>query len=144
MNHVTLIGNLGADPDVRITSTGKQVATMRVATTEGRGDSAITDWHTVVAWERLAEGAMDLRKGARVVVVGKLKTRSWEDQRTGSKRFVVEVVASSLSCEPSTRGLTSGGQAPSAPPPPSAPARQVEPPASRTSEPDYFDDDVPF
>lgn len=135
MNVVTLVGNLGDNPDVRTTATGKLVATMRVATTEGRGDAAVTDWHTVVAWDRLAQ--IDLRKGDRIIVVGRLKTRSWEDQRTGHKRFAVEVVASSLAKEPSTRGLTSGGSPPSAP---EAPASSRSP----SSEPDYFDDDVPF
>lgn len=137
MNHVTLIGNLGADPDVRTTANGKLVASMRVATTEGRGDAAVTDWHTVVAWDRLAQ--IDLRKGDRIIVVGRLKTRSWEDQRTGHKRFAVEVVASSLAKEPSTRGLTSGGSARAPHAPASAPA---EP--NYSAEPDYFDDDVPF
>jgi single-strand DNA-binding protein len=141
VNHVTLIGNLGDNPDVRTTAKGKLVATMRVATTEGRGEAAVTDWHTVVAWDRFAQAALELRKGARVVVVGRLKTRSWEDQRTGQKRFAVEVVASSLAREASTRGLATEEPAPSDP---AAPSSAPSSPRDARDEPDYFDDDLPF
>lgn len=102
MNKVILLGRLGADPEVRYTMDGKPVTHMRVATNEVivRADGekeVITDWHRVIAFGKLAENCgMYLNKGSRVLIEGKLKTRSFEDKQ-GVKRTVVEVWAEEIS-----------------------------------------------
>lgn len=102
MNKVILLGRLGADPEVRYTLEGKPVTHLRVATNEVivRADGereVITDWHRVIAFGKLAENCgMYLNKGSRVLIEGKLKTRSFEDKQ-GVKRTVVEVWAEEIS-----------------------------------------------
>lgn len=143
MNSVMLAGNLGADPGVRFTPRGKKVANLRVAVEDrfqnASGESSTTtDWFTVVCWGRLADVAETLSKGGRVVVAGKLKTRTWDDAG-GKRRTVVEVVAFALGAEPTVRGSTAGSGSQSTRPSPSAPQSRPT-----YAEPDYFDDDVPF
>ncbi len=100
LNRVTLLGRLGADPEIRYTSEGVAVATFRMATDRPvkRGDQwdTETDWHRVVAWRRLGEICGEyLNKGSLVYVEGQLRTRSWEDQ-DGNKRWVTEVQAKDI------------------------------------------------
>ena len=98
VNKVILIGNLGADPEVRFTQSGTAVATLRIATTEKwRGQDGQmqehTEWHRVVAWKRLAEICRDyLQKGARVYIEGRLQTNKWQDQN-GNDRYTTEIIA---------------------------------------------------
>ncbi|HNY29887.1 MAG TPA: single-stranded DNA-binding protein [Fibrobacteria bacterium] len=98
LNKVMLIGNLGADPEVRSTPGGAQVANFRVACTENWKDQSgqrqeRTEWVTIVAWRQQAEIAQKyLRKGSRVYVEGKLQTRTWDDKATGAKRYATEVL----------------------------------------------------
>lgn len=98
LNKVMLIGNLGADPEIRNTPGGAQVANFRVACTENWTDQAgqkqeRTEWVTIVAWRKQAEIAQKyLRKGSKVYVEGKLQTRSWEDKNGGGKRYATEVL----------------------------------------------------
>lgn len=94
MNRIELLGNLGADPEMRFTPGGKAVCTFRVATKRYASRTAEgertyeTDWTTVEVWDYLAERCNDmLHKGSRVMVVGSLRTDSWEDRETGQKRF---------------------------------------------------------
>jgi single-strand DNA-binding protein len=101
INKVILIGNLGADPEVRYTPSGKAVANFRIATTEqwknkeGSNEER-TEWHRIVAWGRLGEICGEyLHKGKQVYIEGKLQTRSWED-RDGNKRFTTEIVAQTM------------------------------------------------
>lgn len=99
VNKVILIGNLGADPEIRRTQDGRPVANLRIATTEtwrdrNSGDRRErTEWHRVVIFSeglcRIAE--QYLRKGSKVYVEGQLQTREWEDQ-SGQKRYTTEVV----------------------------------------------------
>ena len=102
VNKVILIGNLGADPDVRTTPQGQMVATLSIATSErftGRDGQRQerTEWHRVVVWGKLAELAQRyLQKGRKVFVDGRIQTRSWDDQQTGQKRYATEVVANEL------------------------------------------------
>jgi single-strand DNA-binding protein len=98
LNKVMLIGNLGADPEIRNTPGGAQVANFRVACTENWTDQAgqrqeRTEWVTIVAWRKQAEIAQKyLHKGSKVYVEGKLQTRSWEDKNGGGKRYATEVL----------------------------------------------------
>lgn len=98
INKVILIGNLGADPEVRFTQSGTAVATLRLATTEKwRGQDGQmqeqTEWHRVVAWQRLAEICRDyLSKGSRIYIEGKLRTNKWQD-KNGNDRYTTEIIA---------------------------------------------------
>ena len=98
LNKVQLIGNLGADPEIRSTPNGAQVATFRVACSETWKDQSgqrqeRTEWVTVVAWRQQAEIAQKyLHKGSKVYVEGKLQTRTWEDKNGGGKRYATEVL----------------------------------------------------
>ncbi len=101
VNKVILIGNLGADPEVKFLGSGTQVANFRIATTENRvnrsGEKvATTEWHRIVAFGRLAEiCGQYLNKGKQVYIEGRLRTRSWED-KDGNKRSTTEIVATRM------------------------------------------------
>lgn len=98
VNKVLLIGNLGADPEIRYTQNGTPVATFSLATTERRKGQdgqvqELTEWHRIVAWKRLAEICGEyLSKGSKVYIEGKLQTRKWKDQ-SGVDRYTTEIVA---------------------------------------------------
>jgi len=93
-----LVGNLGADPELRYTPSGRPVATFRIATTDVWTDAngerqERTEWHRIVAWDRLAEICGEyLRKGSKVYIEGRIQTRTWEDQN-GVQRYTTEIVA---------------------------------------------------
>ncbi len=99
VNKVILLGNLGADPEVRYTTSGTAVANFNVATSEEWKDrtsgekQSRTDWHRVVAFGRLGEICGEfLHKGKQVYLEGRLQTRSWED-KDGNTRYTTEIVA---------------------------------------------------
>jgi len=107
---VTLVGNLTADPELRFTPSGLQVANLRLAVTprtrqdDGTWTQGETSFHTVTVWRDQASNAAEtLRKGARVIVVGRPKERSWTDQ-DGAEHHVTEVDAEELG--PSLRWAT--------------------------------------
>ncbi len=99
VNKVILVGNLGADPEIRRTQDGRPIANLRVATSESWRDKATgerkekTEWHRVVIFnEGLCKVAEQyLRKGAKVYIEGALQTRKWQDQQ-GQERYSTEVV----------------------------------------------------
>jgi single-strand DNA-binding protein len=98
LNRVTLIGNVGKDPEIRNTQGGQKVATFSVATTETWKDRSgekkeSTDWHNVVVWNEGLVGVIErfVKKGTKLLVEGKLKTRKWTDQQ-GQDRYTTEVV----------------------------------------------------
>ena len=97
-NRVTLLGNLGQDPELRYTQNKTAVTSFSLATTEYRksadgGQQSVTDWHRVVVWGRQAENCNKyLRKGKTVFIEGRLHTRTWED-KSGQKHRTTEVVA---------------------------------------------------
>ncbi len=101
VNKVILVGHLGADPEVKFLGSGTQVANFRIATTENRvnrsGEKvAITEWHRIVAFGRLAEiCGQYLSKGKQVYIEGRLRTRSWED-KDGNRRYTTEIVANQM------------------------------------------------
>ncbi len=162
LNKVTLIGNLGADPEVRYMPTGGAVANINIATTFRWKDKQSgerkenTEWHRVVFFNRLAEIVGEyLRKGSQVYVEGRLQTRKWQGQ-DGQDRYTTEIVATEMQM----LGSRSGGTAPLAnspsanapaqhnasvntqntPAQPSQPAPNSPPPAVHED----FDDDIPF
>lgn len=102
VNKVILVGNLGKDPESRVTGSGESVCTFGIATTETWRDKAtgdkkeVTEWHKVVAYGKLAEIAGQyLRKGSQVYIEGKIKTRKWQDNN-GQDRYTTEITASAL------------------------------------------------
>ncbi|HEY7460513.1 MAG TPA: single-stranded DNA-binding protein [Gemmatimonadota bacterium] len=101
VNKAILIGNLGADPEVRQTPSGQTVATFNLATSDRWRDKSgqvqdRTEWHRVVAWAQLAEIVQQyLTKGSQVYIEGRIQTRQWEDQN-GQKRFTTEIVANQM------------------------------------------------
>ena len=144
VNKVTLIGNLGADPEVRYTANGSAVANIRLATAESWRDRESgenqerTEWHRVVFFSRLAEIVGEyLKKGSQVYIEGRLQTRKWQD-RDGNDRYTTEIVANEMQML-GGRGGGGGFDAPSQSSSPS-PAQNSnnEPPM------DDFDDDIPF
>jgi single-strand DNA-binding protein len=137
VNKVILIGNLGADPELRYTSGGSAVADLRLATTrkyttkDGTSQED-TQWHRIVVWGKQAENCKEyLSKGRQVYVEGRLQTRQWED-RDGNKRYTTEVVAVQVQFLGGGRGGGGGGV--DGPPPP----------ANGDMPPDLGDDDIPF
>jgi len=117
LNRVMLIGNLGADPEVRHTPGGVPVATLRMATSESFNDRSgnrqtRTEWHRVILWSKLAEIAGQyLRKGRQVFIEGRLQTRQWEDKQSGQQRYTTEVVAIQMVM---LGGRAAGGESPEA------------------------------
>ncbi|MDR0354417.1 MAG: single-stranded DNA-binding protein [Deltaproteobacteria bacterium] len=96
VNKAILVGNLGKDPDLKYTQTGKAMVNFSLATTERWGGEDRTEWHNIVMFDRLAEIANDyLRKGRTVYIEGRIQTRSWDDQN-GNKRHITEIVASNM------------------------------------------------
>lgn len=102
INKVILIGNLGADPEIRYMPTGGAVANITIATSESWTDKNTgekkeqTEWHRVVVYQRLAEIVGEyLRKGSKVYVEGRLRTRKWQDQQ-GVERYTTEIIAAEI------------------------------------------------
>ncbi len=96
-NRVTLIGHLGANPEIKKTESGKKIAKLTLATNESYKTSdgkkvEDTQWHTLVAWEGLADVAEKyLKKGKEIAVEGKISYRSYEDNN-GQKKYFTEIV----------------------------------------------------
>lgn len=102
INRVIIIGNLGTDPEVRYLPAGGAVANLTIATSESWTDKTTnekkeaTEWHRVVIYQRLAEIAGEyLRKGSKVYIEGRLRTRKWQDQQ-GVERYTTEIIANEL------------------------------------------------
>lgn len=101
LNRVMLLGNLGADPELRMTSGGQAVLKLRLATAEtyldrNRNRQERTEWHSVVVWGKRAEAlGKILSKGSRLFVEGALRTSSYDD-RDGNKRYKTEIVANNI------------------------------------------------
>lgn len=161
LNKVTLIGNLGADPEIRYMPSGGAVANITLATTmrwkdKQSGDrKETTEWHRVVFFNRLAEIAGEyLKKGSQIYVEGRLQTRKWQGQ-DGQDRYTTEIIASEMHMLGSRSGGTGsfGGEqgatsyatgsskasASTGRPMPSAQDNMPPPP-----DYDDFDDDIPF
>ncbi len=133
INKVILIGNVGADPEVRYTPSGTAVANFSLATTEtwtnkdGEKDQK-TEWHRIVAWGKQGEICGEyLSKGKQVYVEGSLQTRSWED-RDGVKRWSTEIRAARVLM----LGRPEGGTKP------------VETEGTVSTQESGIEDDIPF
>lgn len=152
LNEVRLIGRLGADPNIRQTSNGKPVASLRVATwecfwNEQKHDyETISEWHSVVAWgDQVNNRIAKLKKGNLVLVEGKLRTRKWQDQN-GVEKYTTEVVGN-VRGMPKADGKT-GNQPENAAPVYSQPGTQqpqtAKAPQQTAMFPNEEKDDLPF
>ena len=163
LNKVMLIGNLGADPEIRYTAGGSAVANVRLATKESWRDKdngeqqERTEWHRIVFFGRLAEIVEQyLKKGGQVYVEGRIQTRKWQD-RDGNERYTTEIVATDMhmlgsrgpggGSSPSGGGSTGGGISSSSSAGGGGGSASGETPsrgdAAEPPMPD-FDDDIPF
>ena len=102
INKVILLGNVGADPEIRTLETGTKVARLRIATTERifnrqtQETKEHTEWHTVVLWRGLADVADKyVRKGSQLYIEGKIRSNEWTD-KDGGKRYGIEIVADDM------------------------------------------------
>ena len=101
VNKVIIIGNLGADPELRYTPGGQAVCDLRIATSDQWTDKSgerkeQTEWHRIVVWGKQAENCSQyLSKGRQVYVEGRLRTRQWDDKE-GNKRYTTEIVAQTV------------------------------------------------
>jgi len=102
VNKVILVGNVGKDPESKYTPSGVPVANFSIATNERFKDKSgewqdRTEWHNVIAWQRLAEIVGEyVPKGKKLYVEGSLKTSSWEDKQSGEKKYRTEIVAQDI------------------------------------------------
>ena len=142
VNKAILIGNLGADPEVRYTPSGTAVANFNIATHEqwtnrdGEKEER-TEWHRIVAWSRLGEICGEyLRKGSQIYIEGKIQTRAWED-RDGNKRYTTEVVGDNMTML-GKRSDDSGDQGSS------TPAGKSDEPFNDVDPSSKENDDLPF
>lgn len=116
MNRVTLIGNLGQDPEIRSAQNGDRVASFSIATSESWNDKRTgdrqerTEWHRVVVWNEALVGVIEkyVAKGDKVMVEGMLKTRKWVDQQ-GNERYTTEVVLGLFNAQLILLGSPQGG-----------------------------------
>lgn len=147
VNKVILIGRLGKDPELKYTPSGAPVAKFSLATDESFKDRTgeqqrRTEWHNIVAWNKLAEiCGQYLTKGKQVYIEGSIRSRQWEDQ-SGAKRTAYDIVARQMTMLGS-KGDTeraSSGSSSSASRQPAEPRDDNEPPPP----PEITDDDIPF
>ena len=168
VNKVTLIGNLGRDPEVRYAPSGSAICNVAIATSRSWKDKTSgerqeeTEWHRVVFYDRLAEIAGEyLKKGKSVYIEGRLKTRKWTD-KDGVEKYTTEIIAQEMTMLGGREGGAGGGgggdesysdqpqsraEAPrrSAPPPRApAPAPRSAPAPKSSTGFDDMDDDIPF
>lgn len=102
VNKVTLLGNVGKDPEIRSTPSGVMVASLTLATSDRQKDQQgnwqdKTEWHNLKAFNRTAEIVRDyVKKGSKLYIEGKITTNSWDDKETGQKRYRTEILVNEL------------------------------------------------
>src|ERR1700733_11309878 len=116
VNKVTLLGNVGKDPEIRSTAGGTMVANLTLATSDRQKDAQgnwqdRTEWHNLVAFTRTAEIVRDyVKKGSKLYIEGKIQTRSWDDKESGQKRYRTEIIVNELVLLSSREEGSGGGQ----------------------------------
>jgi single-strand DNA-binding protein len=142
VNKVILVGNVGKDPEVKYTPSGIPVGKFSLATNERFKDKngefqERTEWHTIVAWQRLAEIVGEfVSKGSKVYVEGKLQTTHWNDRQSGATKYRTEIVARDLVLLGS-RGSGNGGQ-------PAASRSAEETETVEAGPGEILEEDIPF
>jgi single-strand DNA-binding protein len=153
VNKVILIGNLGKDPEVKYTQGGMPVAKFSIATNERFKDKDgqwqdRTEWHNIVAFQRLAEIVGEyLKKGGKCFIEGSLRTSSWDDKETGQKKYKTEIIANDLvmlSGRGEGAGDDSGGRSRSAAAGGSNFDQRAPEPEHAAASTPISDEDIPF
>jgi single-strand DNA-binding protein len=147
VNKATLIGNVGKDPEIKVASNGNAVATFSLATSDRTKDQTgtwtdRTEWHNLVAFQRLAEIVRDyVKKGSKLYVEGRIQTRSWDD-KDNQKHYKTEIVVNDLVLLSGRGDGESGGSSRS------GGSSYDQRPAAQTDElvqsTEITDDDIPF
>jgi len=161
INKVTLLGNVGKDPEIRSTPSGVMVASFGLATSDRFQDAQgnwqdRTEWHNLKAFKRTAEIVRDyVKKGSKLYIEGKISTNSWDDKETGIKKYRTEILINELVLlsgreEGSGGGASAGGYSRPASTSTSSASFDQKPPAAAGAPDDYAqqteisDDDIPF
>lgn len=162
VNKVTLLGNVGKDPEIRSTPSGVMVANFTLATSDRQKDAQgnwqdRTEWHNLKAFNRTAEIVRDyVKKGSKLYIEGKITTNSWDDKETGAKRYRTEILVNELVLLSSRDEASGGGQGgqggqsrPASSTSSAANFDQRTPPVSGTQDEyaqsaEISDDDIPF
>ena len=154
VNKVTLLGNVGKDPELRSTPGGTMVANFTLATSDNQKDAQgawqeRTEWHNLVAFKRTAEIVRDyVKKGAKLYIEGKITNRSWDDKESGQKRYKTEILVNDLVLLSGRDDASGGGGGYSrAASSSSAGSFDQRPPASQddyAQQAEISDDDIPF
>lgn len=148
VNKAIVIGNLGADPEIRYMQNGDAVATLSIATVEAWKDAQgqpqeRSEWHRVTLYRKLAEIAGQyLKKGAKVYIEGRLQTRKWQD-KTGQDRYTTEIIVNEMQMLGGNPGQGDSGQGQRPQGQQRPQQRQAEPEPQHGGMPD-FDTDIPF
>ena len=155
VNRVTLLGNVGKDPEIRSTAGGNIVANLTLATSDNQKDAQgnwqeRTEWHNLVAFKRTAEIVRDyVKKGSKLYIEGKITNRSWDDKESGQKRYKTEILVNELVLLTSREEGAGGYSRPASSS--SSAASFDQRPAAAAGAPDDFaqqteisDDDIPF
>lgn len=153
VNRAIILGNLGQNPEIRTMQNGDLVANISVATSERWQDKQsgewreLTEWHRIVLYRRLAEIAEQyLKKGSKVYVEGRIRTRKWQDQQTGQDRYTTEIIGDSLQMLDSKQDAQNAPQtqAPQATTVNNTYAKAKQSGIPKTPPPADFDDEMPF
>ncbi|OGT26898.1 MAG: single-stranded DNA-binding protein [Gammaproteobacteria bacterium RIFCSPLOWO2_02_FULL_42_14] len=149
INKVILIGNLGANPEVRYTPNGNAVVSLSIATSSGWKDKQTgemqerTEWHRLVFFNRLAEIVNEyLRKGSKIYIEGSLRTRKWIDKNNVEK-YTTEIVVNEMQMLDG-RGSSGAGSDEHATAQPATTTAAAESSSSSAAGSADFDDDIPF
>jgi len=142
INKVILIGNLGADPEVRYMPSGGAVTNISIATSEQWKDKETgaqqerTEWHRVVFFKRLAEIVGEyLKKGSKIYIEGSIRTRKWTD-KSGNDRYTTEIIGNEMQMLDRKDASTAAR--------PAAAPTAAKPAAATNNNTESFDDDIPF
>jgi single-strand DNA-binding protein len=154
VNKVTLLGNVGKDPEIRSTPGGTMVASFTLATSDNQKDAQgawqeRTEWHNLVAFKRTAEIVRDyVKKGHKLYIEGKITNRSWDDKESGQKRYKTEILVNELVLLSGRDDASGGGYSRGAGASSASSASSYD---QRPSAPDTYaqsaeisDDDIPF
>jgi len=102
VNKVILVGNVGKEPEFKVTPSGVPIANFSIATSDRFKDKSgewqdRTEWHSLIAFQRTAEIVRDyVKKGSKLYIEGRLQTRDWEDKQSGQKRYKTEILVNEL------------------------------------------------